>query len=386
MQPFQFQSPTKLFFGEYTAASAYESLKELGSSNPLIVTDANLVKAGILEPILEAFPKNGSGSPVIFDDVPMDSDLHSVQNAVNLARAKKCDGILACGGGSVLDTAKAVNICLTYGGNLLDYQGLNNLPTKLLPLVAIPTTAGTGSEVSLVAMIKDSDEGKKLLFGSRFLAPDLAILDPQMTVSLPARLTAATGLDALTHAIESYVALAVSPISDALCLEAMRLLFKSLERATTDGGDIEARSDCLVASTMAGLAFTNSGVGIVHALAHATGARYGTHHGATNAVFLPFGMEFNLEAAAERFATAARYLRISTNTDDQKAAKDLIEAVRNLILKVNLPLSLKDLGVPEFKNGDLEELAMLASTDAAIMFNPKESTQEDIVAIYTRAY
>jgi alcohol dehydrogenase class IV len=236
-------------------------------------------------------------------------------------------------------------------------------------------------------MIKDHDLQTKHAFGSIYLAPSVAILDPTLIVSLPPKLTAATGIDALTHAIECYVALiTVSPFTDALCLESMRLIFQYLERATTDGGDLEARGNTLVASCMAGLAFTNAGVGIVHAMAHATGARFGTHHGMTNAVYLPYGMEFNLEAGTPRFAQAARYIGISQSTDDRQAALKFIEAVRELTGRLGLPTRLKDLGVPALNNNELEELAMLASTDPAIMFNPKESSLADIIGIYERAY
>ncbi len=384
IQPFAFHSPTKIVFGQDTAGGVSELIKELGGTKTLIVTDANLIKTGLLKPILSGFD---GAQPVIFDSVPPDSDIHCVNAAAELARTCGCDSVLAVGGGSVMDTAKVANICLSYGGDVLEYQGLNNLPSKLKPLVAIPTTAGTGSEVSLVAMIKDLDEHRKLLFGSEFLAPDQAILDPKLIVSLPPKLTAATGMDALTHDLESYVAMiSISPFSDALCLESMRLLFQYLERATKCGDDLEARGATLVASTMAGVAFTNTGVGIVHALAHAIGARYGTHHGITNAVFLPHGMEFNLDVASQRYALAARFLGISKSGDDGRAARELIEAVQGLNSKCGLPARLRDLGVSEFSEAELDDLASAASTDPAIMFNPKEASVEDIIGIYKRAY
>jgi len=390
MQPFAFHSPTKITFGEDAACGAYEVTRELGGKRTLIVTDANLLNAGVLASVLAAF-ENGNDSasnqPIIFDEVPPDSDLDCVRSAASLARRAGCDSVLAVGGGSVIDTAKVANICLAYGGDLLDYLGLNNLPTKLFPMVAIPTTAGTGSEVSPVALIRDRDEQRKLLFGSPFLAPDLAILDPKLIVSLPPSLTAATGLDALTHDLESYAALiSVSPFSDALCLESMRLIFQFLERATKCADDMEARAATLVASTMAGVAFTNAGVGLIHALAHATGAKYGTHHGMTNAVFLPHGMEFNLESVAGRYGSAARFLGISNELDDDKAARELIKAVRSLVARCGLPTRLKDLGVPAISESELEGLACAASTDAAIIFNPREPSLTEIIGVYKRAY
>jgi alcohol dehydrogenase class IV len=235
-------------------------------------------------------------------------------------------------------------------------------------------------------MVKDPEEAKKILFGSQFLAPDAAILDPALIKSLPPKLTAATGFDALTHDIESFVASTHSPLSDALALESMSLLFEHLARATVAGDDLAARSATLVASTMAGLAFTNAGVGIVHALAHATGGLFGTHHGMTNAVFLPHGMEYNLDVAGSRYASAARFLGISSSADDRTAARAMIDAVKRLMSSCGLSTCLRDLGVPELSNGEVENLAFIASTDPAIMFNPKEPSVEEIVAIYKRAY
>lgn len=384
MNPFVFHCPTKVSFGEHMAATAADIVREYGGKKTLIVTDAVLAKTSVLKPILSSFAEN---EYIVFSDVPSDSDVDCVNRGAQLARNEKCDSILAVGGGSVLDTAKVINICLSQGGELLDYQGLNNLSERLLPMVAIPTTAGTGSEVSMVAMVKDNSEGKKLLFGSRFLAPDAAILDPTLIVSLPAKLTAATGLDAVTHAVESYTAvISNSLFTDALCVDALRLLFEHLPRATKHGDDLEARAATLVASTMAGVAFTNSGVGIVHALAHATGAKFGTHHGLTNAIFLPHGMHFNLDVVAARYASLARVLGFSTSSNEEEAARAFIQAVEQLSARVGLPNRLRDAGVPELKDTQLDELAFLASTDPAIMFNPKESSVEDIIEIYERAY
>jgi alcohol dehydrogenase class IV len=386
MEPFNFQAPTRIRFGIDTAGSVADIVKDLGGKKTLIVTDANLIKAGILEAILDSFGDHGGPQPVIFDKVPPDSDIECVTQATALARQSGCDSIVGVGGGSVMDTAKAVNIGLTYGGDIMEYQGINTLPSHLLPLVAVPTTAGTGSEVSFVAMVKDPEEAKKILFGSQFLAPDAAILDPALIKSLPPKLTAATGFDALTHDIESFVASTHSPLSDALALESMSLLFEHLARATVAGDDLAARSATLVASTMAGLAFTNAGVGIVHALAHATGGLFGTHHGMTNAVFLPHGMEYNLDVAGSRYASAARFLGISSSADDRTAARAMIDAVKRLMSSCGLSTCLRDLGVPELSNGEVENLAFIASTDPAIMFNPKEPSVEEIVAIYKRAY
>jgi alcohol dehydrogenase class IV len=387
MNPFMFHGPTKILFGEGLALTVPETIKELGGSRVLMVTDAVLLKTGIVDPIKDALSQDGGLEVVIFSDVPSDSDVSAVTKGTALGRSHGCNVVLSVGGGSVLDTAKVIDICLTFGGELLEHQGLNNLPTRLLPHIAIPTTSGTGSEVSMVAMVKDAAEGKKLLFGSRFLAPDVAMLDPTLLRTLPPKLTAATGLDAVTHAIEAFSSIStISPITDMLCLEALRMLFEYLPTATGSGDDLEARAHTLVASTMAGLAFTNTGVGVIHALAHATGGQFGTHHGMTNSVFLTHGMTFNLDAVADRYAAISRYLKFSNSNDNEAAARALIERVEKLNQDVGLPRRLRDMGVPALKDKEIADLAELASTDPAIMFNPKEATVEDIIGIYERAY
>lgn len=397
MQPFTFHSPTRISFGEDTISGVGELLYEFRASRPLLVTDANLTKAGLLTGILESIRESGFQEPVIFDQVPPDSDLASVRTAARMAREAGCDSVIGVGGGSVLDTAKVANIALSLEGDVMHYEGMNTLTSHLLPLIAIPTTAGTGSEVSAVALIKDHAEQKKLLFGSKFLFPDAAVLDPRMLLSLPARLTAATGMDALTHAVESFVAMTKNSPSDGLCLEAMRLIFANLPKATQDGKDIEARSGMLVGSMMAGLSFTNAGVGIVHALAHAFGGKFGTHHGVTNAIFLPYGMEFNLDTVADKFETAYAYLCVVLQGGPEpasnwftlgkpKSAERFIESVRNLNTVCELPQRLRDINVPKLSEAEIMELAEIALTDPAIMFNPKSATVEDLAAIIKRAY
>ncbi|MBU6453193.1 MAG: iron-containing alcohol dehydrogenase [Cyanobacteria bacterium REEB67] len=387
MNPFVFTSPTKVRFGESGASSCGDYVQELNGKKVLIVTDAYMFKSGKLVPIVASIKDCTGNEPTIFSNVPPDSDVECVDEGASLARSQDCDTIVAIGGGSVMDTAKVINICLSLGGDLLEHQGLNCIMQKLLPLIAIPTTAGTGSEVSFVAMVKDHKENKKLMFGSPFLAPDVAILDPLLIVSLPAKLTAATGIDAITHDIECFVAAGTnSPMTDALCLESLLMLKDNLARATADGADLEARSATLVASTMAGMAFTNSGVGVVHALAHSIGAKFGTHHGMTNGVLLPHGMRFNMPNATAAYARMARYIKVSDNSDDQSAASALIDWVDALLLELDLPQNLTELGVPELKPDDMAELADLAGSDPAIMFNPREVSSEDLISILRGAF
>lgn len=398
-QGFIFRSPTIVNFGVDTATGVADYVALHGGSKVLLVTDKGLVQHKVVQPVIQSLV-DGGFAPVVFDDVPPDSDLNCVQRAVEIGKEEGCDCIVAVGGGSVIDTAKVVNIGLCNEGDLRDFEGINCLTVRLKPMFVIPTTAGTGSEVSAVAMIRDLESGKKLLYGSEFLYANMAILDPQLLVSLPPKLTAATGLDAVTHCLESFVSTTSNCLSDALALEAGTKLFASLPRATSHGDDIEARSATLIASCMAGIAFTNAGVGVVHALAHTVGGKYGTHHGLTNAVLLPFGMKLNLATSAEKYAKFWRHLSSSgmfteigyesfvskNHVDDLTAANLLVNGVRELMKLCNLPSRLKDIGVPELGQEELLELAEISMTDPAIMFNPGETTVDDLITILREAF
>jgi len=385
VDPFVFHSPTKITFGQGVAATASELIKELGSQRIILITDKQLLKTDLVDSLITGW--QAGSDIVIFSEVLPDANLTGVDQAARIAKQEKCDGIIALGGGSVIDTAKVVNIILTLGGNALDHQGMHNLSSRLLPSLAIPTTAGTGAEVSLVAMVRDDKEGKKLLFGSKFLAMDEALLDPELIITLPPRLTAATGMDAVTHCIEALVVEGTSsPLTNTLALSALNMLLKFLLKAKKDGNDIEARSQTLVASTMAGMSFSSCGVGIVHALSHAIGGQFGTHHGMTNAVLLPHGMRFNLSFATNRYAEIARYLQLSNSDKDEVAAKILIESIENLINSLGLPQNLRGLPVPDLKPEQLRGLVDLASSDPAMIFNTRQASPQDIIEIYRNAY
>jgi alcohol dehydrogenase len=385
VQPFRFQLSTRIFFGRGVSSTAAEVLTELNGTHPLIVTDTVLLKAGVVNTTLQSIQSGNLGKPLVFDAVRSESDLPTVNQAVELARRNSCNCLVAVGGGSVIDTAKGINIALSLGGTLKDHQGLNNLPHKLSPLIAIPTTAGTGSEVSYFASVKDIETQTKLVFGSAYLAPDIALLDPDLLVGLPPALTAATGADALTHCIESYVAQdSTSPFTTMHCEAALKLLFMFLPAAVANGKDMEAREATLLASTMAGVAFTNTGVGVVHALSHAVSGRFGSHHGATNAVFLVPGMKFNFDTCKHQYARLARAIGVSRAAEDDTAANELLDAVATLLKTLKLPASLKDIVEVKISNQDLEFLAEAAALDPATMFNPRECNPQDLRSIYER--
>jgi len=343
-----------------------------------------LHEAGLALKVIDGLTGSGVTVGGIFDDVPPNSEVQVVERGAEIAAAAGCDMLIALGGGSVMDTAKGMNVLLSEGGSLLDYEGAGLITHPLRPFIAIPTTAGTGSEVTIAAVIRDEAQGLKLEFNSPFMMPDLAILDPELTVSLPPGLTAATGMDALTHAIESVISTGSQPLSDALAIGAIKLIAANLRQAVAHGDDLEARGNMLLAANMAGIAFSNALLGIVHAMAHPCGGRYGVPHGIANSILLPYGMEYNLPACADRLAEVAAALGVDTRgMDDEAAALAGIAAVRQLAADCGLPARLSEVGVP--RDG-LAQLAADSQGDAMMMTNPLYAGEEEVLALYEAAY
>lgn len=384
---FQFNSPTRLIYNEGMSKDFAHELELMGVSRLFVITDAMLVKLGLCAPILKHLKDNGITITGVFDDVPPDSSVATITAGARTAKETDPQGFLAIGGGSVIDTAKGVNLLATLGGDLKqDYAGAQNINQKLMPLIVIPTTAGTGSEVTEAMVIHDTEAHTKLSFVDSHLTPTLAVLDPELTVGLPPMLTAATGLDALTHAMESIMSVQNNPASDALALRAITLIQEHLATAVADGANMTARGALLTAATLAGMAFNNAMVGVVHAVAHSIGAIARVHHGTANGVFLPFGLEYNLGGATERIALMAPAFGLSRGADEATATA-VISAVRALIAKLNVlcgfPLTLKDAGV---KEDQLATLAALAVDDGASFYNPRPVTAEDVLEVLQRAY
>jgi alcohol dehydrogenase len=380
---FEFQSPTRVL---YKAGLASELAHEVGrlGSRALLVADQGVAAAGLLDQI-----RAGLGNVEVvgvFTDVPSNSSIAVVERGVAQARECGADILVALGGGSPIDTAKAMRILLTEGGSLDDYQGYNIIERPLIPLVAIPTTAGTGSEVTSWAVIRDERAHLKLHLSSVFLAPNLAVLDPKLTISLPPDLTSATGMDALTHAIEAFVGTNANPVSDSLALQAIDMISNNLRGATYSGGDLEARSQMLIASCIAGIAFSSGGgsLGVVHALSHAVGGAFDVHHGTANAILLPHGMRFNSTAMVNRFARIARAMGVNAGgRAEEDVIVDGIEAVRSLAADCLLPTRLRDVGVPE---DALPALAEAAIGDAAIFTNPRPTSAADALGLLRAAW
>jgi alcohol dehydrogenase len=374
---FEFSLGARVLYKRGLASELAEIASSLGSQRAFVIADAGVQAAGLLDPVLQGLQGNVALAGV-FTDVPANSSVASVMTAATAAREAGADLVIAVGGGSPIDTAKAVRIVLTNGGDLLDYQGYNVLDAPLVPMIAVPTTAGTGSEATSFAVIRDETADLKVTFASTYLVPTVAVLDPALTSSLPPRLTAATGMDALSHAIETYVSTENSPFSDSLALHAIDLISTHLRDAVREGSD-EARGQMLLASCMAGIAFSNSFLGIVHALSHAVGGKFAVHHGTLNAIFLPPVMRFNSSIAPDRYVRIAKALGVNAGGRSNEAViADGITAVFTLVSECGLPTTLREVGVPE---AALPELAEIALVDGAIYHNPRVATEAELLAM-----
>ncbi len=384
----QFYSPTKVMFGASLSRDISAELQMLGISRPLIVSDATLKKLGILAPVVEAIEEFGIKPAGIFTDVPANSGLSAVQSCATLAIGEGADGIIAIGGGSVLDTAKAANILLSHGGDLTeDYSGAQTLPGPLKPLIAIPTTAGTGSEVTQAAVVLDEKRNVKLSFYDQHLHPSVAILDPTLLEKIPCALMASTGWDAFTHAVESFTSLQANPFSDELALPAVRMIKENFLDAVTTN-NLEARGKMLIAATLAGMAFDQAMVGVVHSMAHAVGGVTHAHHGTLNFILLPYGMEYNMPVCRAKYAHLAKVLHVTSRFRSEKKLAELsVKVIRawqkKLSKSCRLPLRLRDVGV---KSSDLEIIAKRACEDGTSFYNPRELVEDEIFATLKRAW
>jgi alcohol dehydrogenase class IV len=391
---YQFAAPTRVIAGlGLIESTGFEFAKE-GARRPMVVTDAVIRGTGLTERAEAGIADGGLEVAGVFDEVPQDSSTDVVVALADAAREAGADSFVAVGGGSVIDTAKGANVIFSHGGAVEDWEGVFVLPREddgagrpvpLAPMAAIPTTAGTGSEASPVAVIKDPQRGIKFVILDWTVAPDLAILDPQATATLPAQIAAATGMDALTHAIEGVTSTEWSPHADAYSLEAIRMIRANLERAVADTSDEDARGNMLVAANLAILPTGLGATGITHSMSHPCGARYGVPHGLANAINLPWAIEFNAAAGddvAERFRLCADALDADTPADPAGVGKALADHVRGIRERLGLPGRLSDVGVPESGIPQLSEDAM---GEGSTLVNPREPTEEDFAELFARA-
>ena len=387
---FEFQNPTKIAAGLQALSSLPGELEKLGISNPLVITDKGIVQHGLLKKVSNAMGNKQQMLELVFDEVPPDSSIETVNSAAKLYRKKNCDGIIAIGGGSVIDTAKGVNIVISENtSDLMQFRGHDRLKMRQQPLVVIPTTSGTGSEVTLVAVVSNPKKKQKMLFTSSLLQPCLTLLDPEMTVSLPPHLTAATGMDALTHAIEAYSCLQKNPFSDAYAQTSIQLVSEHLTKVVENGNDKQGRYLLALASTAAGVAFSNSMVGAVHGLGHTVGAISHVHHGMAMAILLPHVMEYNLDKLADVYAEILPWLdnKCPKDLSNKEAAQKVISWVHNKNKELNklckMPISLGEAGV---KKESLQQIAKQSLNDGAMIANPKEIDASDALKILEDAF
>lgn len=377
--------PPVIHFGEGAAQEVGPEAKSLGAGKVLLVTDKVLKESGTVDPICKSL--TGSGVEVVmFDGVNSEPVVPHVKEGVDIFKREACDIVIACGGGSCIDAGKAIIAMASNPGEIQDYIGLGKITHAEVPLIAVPTTAGTGSEVTTFTIITDPETDVKMLIGSSVLMPKVAIVDPLLTLNMPRGLTSGTGLDALTHAIEAYVSLKAQPMSDLMALSAIRLLSRYLPQAWANPGNREARSQTMLGAMQAGIAFSNASVALVHGMSRPIGANFHVPHGVSNAALLGFVMEFSLMGAPDRYADIAEALGVPMQgRSTMEAACAGAEEVKRLIKQLGVP-SLSKLGVDKAK---LEALAPKMAEDAIASGspgnNPRKATNEEIVNLYYAA-
>jgi alcohol dehydrogenase len=386
---FRFYNPVKIVSGENALGFLGSELKQLGAKRPLIITDPGVSAAGLIEFVQAALAGADFPAEILFDRVPADSSPQIVDQAAGMFRELHCDSIVSVGGGSVIDTGKGVNIVVTEGADSLAELTGVKLHRPMRPFIAIPTTSGTGSEVTYAAMIRDAAQNKKLLFASYLLFPKAAILDPRMTVSLPSLVTAATAMDAMTHAIEACICKSRNPFSDAHSNAAIKLIRKYLPIVLNNSDDREARYYLANAACMAGAAFSNAGVGLIHALGHALGGVCQVPHGIAMNILLPHGLEYNLPAVGEIIGELLlplvgpeKYVETPAKDRPQKTIASLREIKDELYITTKLPRTLTEAGV---EAAAFEEIAQKAVQDPALALNPLSVSYESALELLDKA-
>ncbi|MDX7746919.1 iron-containing alcohol dehydrogenase [Aeromonas veronii] len=389
---YDFFCPVKLLAGEQALEQLASELASLGARRPLLLTDKGVNATGLATLLANVLAEGDLPVAAIWDEIPADSSTAVVERIAKRYRELDCDSLVALGGGSVIDTAKAVNILTSMGGDhLLDYSGAGCLTRPLKPLAVVPTTAGTGSEVTLVAVIKDEASGRKVPFTSPFLLPQLAVLDPRLTQGLPLNITAATAMDAMTHAIEAFLGTAKNPVSDALALMAVEKIANALPQILTDPQNKQLRLQLAEGSTLAGMAFSNSMVGLVHALGHSLGARCHLPHGLCMNLFLPTVLDYNrpeVDSELARLLLPLVGAECFAATPAHQRAEATITAIRTLRdtlwQAVKLPRTLNEAGVSD--RSLLGEIRDLAINDGAMLFNRKDADREQLLTLLERAW
>lgn len=379
---YKFFMPAISLMGADCLKDAGDQVGELGFKKALIVTDKVLGQIGIVKKVTDVLD-NKNIEYAIYDETKPNPTVKNANDGLALLKEKECDFVISLGGGSAHDCAKGIALLATNGGEIKDYEGVDKSKKPQLPMVGINTTAGTGSEMTLFAIITDEERHIKMALVDKHLTPIIAVNDPMLMLAMPKSLTAATGMDALTHAVEAYVSTAATPITDACAEKAIELISNYLVNAVENGEDVEARDMMAYAEYLAGMAFNNASLGYVHAMAHQLGGFYNLPHGVCNAILLPHVQEYNKATSASRLAKIAKIMggNIEGLTDEQGA--DLcIDMIKSLSQTIGIPEGLGVLGV---KESDFETLATNALNDACSLTNPRKGNLEEVIAIFKKA-
>ena len=381
---------SKYFFMPSVSAMGIECLKEVPSfikennfKKALIVTDKVLVQIGLVSKVTELLESNEIQYR-IYDETKPNPTVKNVEDGLSILKQEECDFVISLGGGSPHDCAKGIALVATNGGSIKDYEGVNMSAKPQLPLIAINTTAGTASEMTIFSIITDEDRHVKMALVDKHMTPVMAVNDPMLMTAMPKSLTAATGMDALTHSIEAYVSTNATPVTDACAEKSIELITNYLKRAVDNGADLEARDMMAYAEFLAGMAFNNASLGYVHAMAHQLGGFYDLPHGVCNAILLPHVQEFNAKASADKLRKVASIMGVDvSNMTDEQGARACINAIKELSKSIGIPAGLKELGV---KVEDFDILATNALKDACGLTNPIVATHEEIVQIFANAF
>lgn len=393
-----FSTAGKLVFGNNAIQGLGKLMQSLTEKTTLVITDPGIKAAGILETALASLKQEGV-SYVVYDQCEPEPRVEKAVEAYEFAKNQNCGAIIGLGGGSSIDLSKAVAVLLTYGGSPKDYFGEYKVPGPVLPLVAIPTTSGTGTEVTPAAVLTDLQANLKIGISDNFIRPLIALVDPMLTVKMPPAVTASTGIDALAHAIEAYTAIGheyllaegealyqgTNDLTDALAVKAIKLISENLRLAVDQGQNVEARSNMALGSVLAGMAFSNAGVGAAHAIAYPVGAVTHAPHGVLCGLLLPHVMEYNVPVALDRFTLIAELMGENINGLDQfEAAMQSVKAVKRLINDVKITATLRGLGVAEEKLPELAEKTL--AVGRLLRNNPRRLAASDIEGILRNAY
>ncbi len=379
---YKFFMPPVSLMGPECLKEAGKDIRDLGFKKALIVTDKVLVNIKLVDELTKVLDSNGI-EYFIYDGTKPNPTVTNVNDGLKILKDNSCDFVISFGGGSPHDAAKGIAILATNGGNIKDYEGVNKSTKPQLPLVAINTTAGTASEMTIFSIITDEDRHIKMALVDKHMTPIMAVNDPLLMIAMPKGLTAATGMDALTHAVEAYVSTAATPITDACALMAIKLISNNLRKVVENGQDTEARVLMAYAEYLAGMAFNSASLGYVHAMAHQLGGFYDLPHGVCNAVLLPHVQKYNAQIVPGRLKDVAEAMGVEVKElSNEEGAEKALEAIRILSKKIDIPTGLSELGA---KEEDLKILATNALKDACGLTNPKQATLEEIIEIFKNA-